>query len=380
MEATAKDAVAHVYPQQPPQATPVPQTEGNGETASDWGDVESQQGVTPFDWTEFRTNRDAFPHIGIAGKTGGGKSWLAEHLASCFDGIVVAVSPHWKKGGFTSADLVVAWGRNYGTVEDYEQYKHLGFAEILTGKYNISACAFLVALYHEMNRRYQIDDDQNFVGDSEPEIVVILDEFNAWAGTDGLKEFTFKLLREARKVKIRLIPLVQGTEVKAMGCEGEGQIREQLTWVMIANKAKSYAEQNLSKSKKGTYAYEQALNVCRYISTVKYPAFVGDLSSDSPAVPAEVPDLSEWKKTQPSKANLAGWQSGSEKPVATELQSTVDRLESLLSLECTEAHVAHMHTKNCPECGSKDVRTNGKTSSGAVRYRCKSCDKTWSIK
>lgn len=350
-------------------------------SASDWGETEDQQGVTPFDWIDFRTNRDAYPHIGIAGKSGGGKSWLAEYLASCFDGIVVAVSPHWKKGGFTSADLVVGWGRNYGTVEDYEQYKHLSFAEILTGKYNISACAFLVALYHEMNRRYQIDEDQNFVGDSEPEIVAILDEFNAWANTEGLKDFTFKLLREARKVKIRLIPLVQGTEVKAMGCEGEGQIREQLTWVLIANKATSYAKKNLDSAKKGTQAYNEALDVFRYISTVKYPAFVGDLGADSIVVPAEIPDLSEWKKNYPSKANLAGWGGSTEKPVATERQDPRERLEALLSLECSQS-VASSYTESytaeeCPSCGSHNVKW---LSRNAGRKQCKECNKTWSVK
>lgn len=293
-------------PQTPPS---LPQNQGAGETYGDWvepGEIIGQE-LALFEWGLLRTRRNDFPHIGIAGKTGGGKSWLAEYLASLFDGVVVAIAPHWNKGDFTSADLVVGWGRDFGTITDGE---NLTFEEILSGQHKISACGFMAALIKEMDRRYQLTPDQVFVGENEPEIVVILDEFNAWATEDkNLPIITSRLLREARKVKIRLIPLVQGTEVEAMGCKGQGQLRDQITWVMISNRAKQYASINSRKAKPGTDEWQHWQLINQFLSVAKYPAFVGDLNPDLPALPAQIPDLSQWKKSQPSLAKLAGWDS-----------------------------------------------------------------------
>ena len=287
-------------------------------------DVGGQVDLNLFDWKQFAEKRNEFPHIGIAGKTGGGKSLLAEYLASCFDGIVVAVSPHWEKGDFTSADLVVAWGRNYGAVNDCR----LSFSDALSGKHNISACGFLSLLHKEMDRRFKLDENQQFTGKDDPEIIVILDEFNAFASSKGLPEITKQLLREARKVKIRLIPLVHGTEVKALGCEGEGQIREQLTWIRVANKAKDYANLGLNKAKKGTQDFDYWQSVSQFIFGVKYPAFVEDC-------PANIPDLKQWKQQQPSQANLAGWEPSQGKKIVQSNHSeppTQNPLNRLLNL------------------------------------------------
>ena len=327
---------------------------------SDWEQNQTtNESLELFDWGRFNTERDDFPHIAIAGKTGGGKSYLAEFLATLFEGYTIAVSPHWKKGDFTSAYLVVGWGRNTGESAQFEY----SFADIMTGQFNVSVGGFMYALLQEMDRRYQLNPiTQEYIGVDDPEVVVILDEFNLYANLEGLPIITKQLLREARKVRIRLIPLVQGTEVKAMGVEGEGQLREQLTFIRVKNKAKEYADQEFSKhcrDEKARY-WEMVKN---FISGSRYSCFVDN-------EPAQIPDLAEWKKLQPTLANLAGFACTPEPPVC--------KPDSFADEGCTDAQGDNLSTEVCPSCGSEDVRTNGKTSSGAIRYRCKSCDKTWS--
>lgn len=49
---------------------------------------------------------------------------------------------------------------------------------------------------------------------------------------------------------------------------------------------------------------------------------------------------------------------------------------NLLSHE-NEKSVQPAHEIECPECGSLEVRTNGKTPTGRARMRCKACGKSW---
>jgi predicted RNA-binding Zn-ribbon protein involved in translation (DUF1610 family)/energy-coupling factor transporter ATP-binding protein EcfA2 len=324
------------------------------------GDYPSSDSIQLFDWQRFNTERNEFPHILIAGKTGGGKSTLAEYLASLFDGIVIAVAPHWTKGDFTSADLVIGWGRNEGEAVDFKY----SFAEILTGQINATVGEFMGALFKEMDRRYTLTPTQERVGDNEEPITVILDEFNMYANMENLPPITSKLLREARKVGIRIIVLAQGTEVEALGCKGQGQIRESFTYILVKNKAKEYADLAVKKAYKSPYE-NYARNVKTFIENTPFSCFVEDQ-------PALIPDLTGWKKQQPPLAKLAGF--------GVQQKTSVCEPDPFADGSCTDAQVADLSTEVCPNCGSEDVRTNGKTSSGATRYRCKSCDKSWSEK
>jgi 16S rRNA U516 pseudouridylate synthase RsuA-like enzyme len=56
------------------------------------------------------------------------------------------------------------------------------------------------------------------------------------------------LIREARKVRIRLILLTQGAEVKALKMEGEGSIRDSLTFIRLGNFATDHARKLKDKS------------------------------------------------------------------------------------------------------------------------------------
>ena len=49
------------------------------------------------------------------------------------------------------------------------------------------------------------------------------------------------LIREARKVRITLILLTQGAEVKTLKMEGEGSVRDSLTFIRLGNFATDHA-------------------------------------------------------------------------------------------------------------------------------------------
>lgn len=172
----------------------------------------------PFDWSNLR-NATTYPHLIIEGKTGQGKSTLTEHLCSLLGGKAIAVAPHWEPGDFPSADLIVGIGRDYGGAIQSEPM--VDWADILGGQV-VSVTGFIKSLHAEMIQRYKSDRSN-----CKP-VNIILDEFNAYAKKDGVGDLIKELIREARKVKIRLILLCQGTEVKSLGIEGEGSLRQNL--------------------------------------------------------------------------------------------------------------------------------------------------------
>lgn len=200
-----------------------------------------------------RENRDKFPHLAFLGKTGSGKSTLVNQVlayTSAKDTVAIALAPHWEAGDYQNADLILGVGRNYGNdarpyqdeLRDEQSGKvlvspqgepEIDFRDILAGyKLNarVTCCQFLRSLLNEMDRRYQLTDQGTFVWrtDGSPRLEVVLDEFPAWGSLPGIDDCLSKLLREARKVGIRLYLIIQGAEVKSMGIEGQGSLREQL--------------------------------------------------------------------------------------------------------------------------------------------------------
>ncbi|HEY9859940.1 MAG TPA: hypothetical protein V6D16_10570 [Candidatus Obscuribacterales bacterium] len=170
-----------------------------------------------FDWGNFRSNPDQFPHLMILGKTGSGKSLLSEWLLSQLGGKVTAVTPHRSPSDWKGIK-VVGGGRNFQAIAEF-------FSE-LTG---------------EMQRRYQLYD----IGrtDFDPWNIAI-DELPAIMAAPECGDVPTQLkelIREARKVKIRLLLLTQGAEVKALKFEGEGSIRDSLTFIRLGNFATDHA-------------------------------------------------------------------------------------------------------------------------------------------
>ena len=187
------------------------------------------------------------PHIMVLGETGSGKSVLCKYLASEIKAPCIALDPHASPNDWQGAK-VVGQGRNYQAIKDE-----------------------LANLVNLMDARYKQRDK----GVSQfATLCVILDEFPAVASELG-KDATnaVKLIvREARKVNIKLILLAQGSEVKTLGIEGEGSLRESFAVVSLGkfatDRAKSIKDKNLVEA----------------IAQQKRPAMIDDLPSAIPTI------------------------------------------------------------------------------------------------
>ncbi len=155
----------------------------------------------------------------ILGNTGSGKTtllgWL---LAEKLQGFHLALDPHSSPGKW-GAIKVIGAGRSYREI-----------ARAIEAIYTLMDCRF--KQMHQGIERFPI-------------INVCLDEYPAISKSEECSEVCRTLipviLREARKVGIRLIVLAQGGEVKTLGCEGEGSIRDQFCFVRLGKFAKQFA-------------------------------------------------------------------------------------------------------------------------------------------
>jgi hypothetical protein len=163
------------------------------------------------------------PHLMILGETGSGKSTICKYLVSQVHAPCLIIDPHasptdWR--GFS----VTGSGRNYEAIgTEFERLAHL------------------------MQIRYEQRDQG--ITQFDP-LIVIIDEFPAIASALGKGATdTVKLLaREARKVQIRMCLLSQGAEVKTLGLEGEGSIRESFAMLRLGNFAVGHAKTQKDKS------------------------------------------------------------------------------------------------------------------------------------
>jgi len=168
-----------------------------------------------YDWQKVHSQ----VHTLILGGTGSGKSTLATWLASQIEGDRIVIDPHASPGDWAGLPVIGA-GRNYQAIADQ-----------------------MTKLLDQMDVRYK----QRSAGKKHfPELVVIVDEYPAIAASDECKEISKlwlkKLAREARKVSIKLIILTQGSEVKALGVEGEGSLRECFNFVRLGKLATTHAK------------------------------------------------------------------------------------------------------------------------------------------
>jgi hypothetical protein len=187
------------------------------------------------------------PHLMILGETGSGKSTICKYLVSQVNAPCLIIDPHasptdWR--GFT----VIGSGRNYGDIAtEFERLANL------------------------MQIRYEARDKG--ISQFDP-LIVIIDEFPAIASSLGKGATdTVKLLaREARKVSIRMCLLSQGAEVKTLGLEGEGSIRECFAMLRLGNfateKAKSLKDEQIKT----------------FIDSAQYPAMLDDLPCQLPQI------------------------------------------------------------------------------------------------
>lgn len=187
------------------------------------------------------------PHILVLGETGSGKSTLVKFLVSQAAAPSIVLDSHAAPDDWQGMN-VIGMGRNYRAI----------------GK----AVRQLVSF---MDTRYQArsQGQKQF----EP-LIVVIDEFPAAAANLG-KAFTdniMLLVREARKVSIRLIILSQGSEVKTLGIEGQGSIRECFAIVAIGkfatDRAKALKDEQIKQ----------------FIESAQYPAMLDDLPCELPKI------------------------------------------------------------------------------------------------
>ena len=163
------------------------------------------------------------PHLMILGETGSGKSTICKYLVSQVNAPCLIIDPHASPTDWRCF-TVIGSGRNYGDIAtEFERLATL------------------------MQIRYEARD--NGVTQFDP-LIVIIDEFPAIASSLGKGATdTVKLLaREARKVSIRMCLLSQGAEVKTLGLEGEGSIRECFAMLRLGNFALTHAKSQKDKA------------------------------------------------------------------------------------------------------------------------------------
>ncbi|MBD2189998.1 type IV secretory system conjugative DNA transfer family protein [Pseudanabaena mucicola] len=191
------------------------------------------------------------PHVMLLGSTGDGKSTLAKHLAANCTAYTIVIDPHAAPDDWGNLPVFGA-SRNY--------------AEI----------ALIMGLILQlMQRRY----DARATGAKQFEpIIIICDEYPAIIASleaGKVASSWMKLIsREARKVSIRLVVLTQSPEVKAIGLEGEGSVRDNFCFVRLGEFALDHAKSLKDDAIKS--AIEQA----------DRPAMLGNL-------PCAIPTLSD---------------------------------------------------------------------------------------
>lgn len=245
-----------------------------------------------FDWNKLNTLYDDFPHLMLLGKTGAGKSFLAERMGRFLDGATVVITPKKKPKDFEGMQVI---GIPYN------------YREIAA---NLAGLAELVK-----NREAEMNatGKENF----QP-VNVVLDEVPTFVSgckdldLDVVKDLKF-IIRAGRTSKVRLILLAQGQEVKTLGIEGEGGLRYSLSYVYL----KGFAEK---------HAQENKLDISQYDRPCIIDGQVADIS--------QLIQLAE-QKTKPSTQVVEPQSQAVEPPIA----STPDQLQRMYEMPTADHEV-----------------------------------------
>jgi hypothetical protein len=187
------------------------------------------------------------PHMLLLGETNSGKSTLVKFLISHASAPSLVLDSHAAPDDWQNMN-VIGMGRNYPAIGD-----------------EVDRLVKLMDTRYEARGKGQ----KQF----EP-LIVVLDEFPACVANlpKSFTENIMLLVREARKISIKLIVLSQGSEVKSLGIEGQGSIRECFAMIAIGKfateKAKSLKDESIKT----------------FIDSAQYPAMLDELPCQLPQI------------------------------------------------------------------------------------------------
>jgi len=166
--------------------------------------------LPPFEMWWRRAVKDVV-HLMIVGETNSGKSTAATALLACRAQIdrVLILDPHAAPGDWSGLPAI-GQGRDYAAIDR----------------------AFL-QLEREMSERYQRRAAGQPFG---APMTIFIDEYPTIAANCPGAAKAFKALaREGRKVAMRLVVLTQDANVKTLGIEGEGPVRESFSRLLLGS-------------------------------------------------------------------------------------------------------------------------------------------------
>ena len=246
-----------------------------------------------FDWQQFSSSPERFPHVMIEGSTGTGKTSLAEWLLSLLSGDRLVITPKRRVSQWRGMKVVGA-PLDFRLIADtFEQ------------------------LLDEMKSRYEL---MNIGQEDYPPLNFVVDEYPLIAANcDGISDTMLMLVRAAREAGMRLILIAQGSEGKALDIEGQTSVRECFTRVRLGKHAIEHARKL------------KAAELVEWLEQQDRPCMVDD-------EPALVPNLAGFRAIPlPGSSGFPVLQDA-EKP-APPTPSTEDRIRALLAAGNDKAQV-----------------------------------------
>lgn len=202
------------------------------------------ESIQLFDWEKLR-DCDQYPHFLICGGTGSGKTYSTERIIKFLGGDATVITTKAKSDQWIGLP-VIGKGRDFAAIE-----------------------RALHGALEEMQRRMQ-----NLDNNWEPKIYV-LDEFpSITANIESATDIITTLIREAREAKIRLFILSQGRQVKTLKLEGQSDLRENLSDILLGQFATDRAKEMIGRKQAKPALLDWCQSQTRPILVVDNPAIL----------------------------------------------------------------------------------------------------------